>query len=93
MQDKIKVSEEIRVKVQRANIEMEGKRGVLAFMITSGTSLEDENYKKYEESYLESFKKFEQEKQEVEKNIVKVKYPNAIKWSLDYTTDEITVDY
>ena len=93
MQDKIKVSDDIVIKTQRANVEMEAKRGVLAFMISSGTPLEDENFKRYEESYMKAFEEFENTKQDVERNIVKAKHPNAINWVLDYNNKEITVTY
>lgn len=93
MQDKIKLNENEVIEVQKANVEMEAKRGVLAFMITSGTSLEDENYKKYEESYTASFKEFERLKHNIETTYVKSKYPNAINWSLDYNTNELLINY
>ena len=91
MQNKIKVDESIVSKVQKANVEMEAKRSLLAFLLSSGTSMEDEVYKNYEKSYFDSFYDFEKEKSNIEKNIVKSKYPNAINWSLDYETQEITV--
>lgn len=93
MQDKIKVDLDLCDKIQKANIEMEAKRGLLAFMISSGTSLEDDNYKKYEESYIKSFEDFEKLKLNLENTFVKSNFPNAINWSLDYNTQEITINY
>ena len=93
MQDKILVSDDIVTMVQKANIEMEAKRSLLAFLITSGTSIEDEVYKNYEKYYFDTYYEFEKAKQIIENDIVKTKYPDAINWSLDYDTKEITVTH
>lgn len=93
MVDTIIINEDIVKKIQKANVEMEAKRGVIAFMISSGTSLDDENYKNYEKSYIEAFKEFESLKKEFEDTVVKSKHPSVSNWSLNYNNNELTVNY
>lgn len=88
----ITIPEELRDKVQNADIERSARRDVITNIISNGTiEPTNEFFQKYQNEYNKSYFAFEKAKTEVEKNYVKKNYPEAINWNLDYNTCQVTI--
>ena len=84
----IRVSEEDRNAVQRANVDSASLANLITFMISNNMDLSNERFQDYERRYQEAFATFEKEKANIEKKYLKgINYSS---WSLDYETCEIT---
>lgn len=74
--------------VQRANIEAESTANLIAFMINNNVDISNERFLAYEEKYKTAFWAFETAKKDIEKKYLTGK--NAIDWTLNYETCELT---
>lgn len=83
----IRVSEEDRNAVQRANVDSASLANLITFMISNNMDISNERFQEYERRYQEAFSRFELEKSKIEKKYLKgLKFTS---WSLDYETCEI----
>lgn len=79
--------------IQRLNLEVESRRDIIAFMISSGMNVDNEVFLRYQNDYQSFYRDFETAKLIFEKSFVKAQYPTATSWSLDYQTNEVTINY
>lgn len=79
--------------IQRLNVETESRRDIIAFMLSSGMNIDNESFLRYQAEYQNFYRDFETSKTVFEKSFVKTQYPNATSWSLDYQTNEVTINY
>lgn len=79
--------------IQRLNVEAESRRNIIAYMLSSGMNIDSEAFLRYQAEYQNFYKDFETAKMVFEKSFVKTQYPNATSWSLDYQTNEVTINY
>jgi hypothetical protein len=84
----IKVSEEDRNMVQRADIECSARANLISFMISNNMDISSENFQRYQTEYQEKFLAFDEAKSLIEKKYLKG--VNASTWSLDYKTCELS---
>lgn len=88
MENIIRVTEEDRNAVQRANVESASLANLISFMIASNMDLSNERFQEYERKYQAAYAEFEAEKAKIEKKYLKgVKFSS---WTLDYESCEIT---
>lgn len=91
----ITIPEEVKNKVQRADIERCARRDIIAFILENNNdiNIDNERFQNYQKEYSEKFNNFEVLKSEIEKEYVKPNIGNyqAIRWNLDYNTNEITI--
>lgn len=86
----IMVSEEDRNMVQRADIEMSSRMNLISFMMSRNMDMDGEKFKRYEQEYQDKFLEFEKAK-----TYLSNKYLNginAVSWSLDYESCELTYE-
>ena len=84
----IRVSEEDRNAVQRANMDSASLANLISFMVANNIDISNERFQDYERRYQEAFSRFEQEKSKLEKKYLSGK--KFISWALDYESCEIT---
>lgn len=84
----IRVTEEDRNAVQRANVEASSLANLITFMISNNMDITNERFQDYEKRYQEAYGAFEREKAKIEKKYLVGL--NATSWALDYETCEIT---
>lgn len=84
----IRVSEEDRNTVQRANIESTSLANLISFMIANNMDVSNERFQEYERKYQEAFETFEKAKSMIEKKYLKNLKQTS--WTLDYESCEIT---
>lgn len=84
----IRVSEDDRNTVQRANVEMSSLANLIAFIISNNMDITNERFQEYEKKYQDAYLTFEKEKANIEKKYLKGL--NFTTWSLDYESCEIT---
>lgn len=88
----ITIPEELRDKVQRADIERSACRDIITYIIgKNDIDLSNERFLQYQQEYNNRFFAFENAKKEVERDYVKKNFNDAISWNLDYNTCEVTV--
>jgi hypothetical protein len=84
----IRVTEEDRNAVQRANVDSASLANLISYMISNNMDISNERFQEYERKYQEAFLNFEKEKTNIEKKYLKgLTYTS---WALDYETCEIT---
>lgn len=86
----IRVTEEDRDILQRADVECSSRMNIIAFMIQNNMSIDNDRFKTYQAEYNDYFFAFEKAKKEMEaKYLAGMKVNN---WSLDYATCELTYE-
>ena len=84
----IKISEEDRNKVQRADVEVASYQNIISYIIANNMDISNERFKEYEKRHQEAVLAFELAKNELQK-----KYLSNVKaahWNLDYVTCELS---
>lgn len=84
----IRVTEEDRNAVQRANVDSASLANLITYMISNNIDVSNERFQEYEKRYQEAFNRFELEKTKIEKKYLKGL--NVASWTLDYESCEIT---
>lgn len=88
----ITIPEELRDKVQKANIERDARRDILLYIIQNSINIPQEQINKYQDEYNEKFFAFEQAKEEIEKEyVIPTTNGKALNWSLDYHTCVVSI--
>lgn len=88
----ITIPEELKIKIQKADIERSACRDIITYLISQqDIDISNERFQRYQEEYSNKYFIFENFKKQVETDYVKKDYPNAIHWSLNYETNEITI--
>lgn len=88
MTNVIKVESADRDMVQRANIDSESMANLISIMVSNKIDVGNERFLDYEKRYKEAFWAFEKAKKEIENKYLSG--INAISWTLDYATCELT---
>ncbi len=87
----IKIPEELRNKVQKADIERSSRRDIITYILEKGIDISPERFDQYQHEYDEKYWAFEQGKQEIENNYVRQAIENPISWTLNYATCEVSI--
>lgn len=89
----ITIPEEVRNKVQKADIERSSRRDIITYIMEKDINISEERFKQYQKEYDEKFFEFEQAKNEIEKNyVVPATKGKASNWSLDYSSCVVTIN-
>ena len=95
MIEKIKIPEDEVLNIERLNFEYMTLKDNVCFLIDSHRNdvsfLESEIFKEYFKKEVEVFKKYELSKKELEKKYILSKYDQQVTWSLDFSTDTLTL--
>lgn len=86
----VKVPEGLVNLIESLQYEANARKDLLAFMLNNGMG-ETEGYTKYHYDYIEFSAKFDIAKRDFEQNFVKVKYPDAISWNLDFASNTVAI--
>lgn len=89
---KIKVDEGFCNAIQAACFEVDARKSIITFMLSTGMDISTEQFKKYQDEYNEFFVKAEMLKAQLENQYIKPLYDGKdYSWVLDYSTCEVTV--
>lgn len=92
MKKVVPMPEEFCNYVESLMYETNARKDVIAFMINSAI-LNQERFDQYHKEYLEFYAQYELVKQEIQKTYVDEVYGNqAIKWNLNFQTQELEID-
>ena len=88
----ITIPEELRTKVQRANVERDSRRDILLYIMQNNIEIPEERMQKYQKEYDEKFLEFEQAKDIVEKEyVMPATDKKALNWSLNYSDCVVSI--
>lgn len=88
----ITVPEEIRDRVQKANIERDARRDILLYIMQNDINIPEERIASYQKEYDEKYFEFEQAKTVIEKEyVMPATDGKALNWSLDYHTCIVSI--
>lgn len=84
---------ELNDKLERAYQDLLARQSIITYMMnsTSFNNIENENYKKYHQEYVEKFIEYDKIRNKVGKYYDLVKYGSNAYWSIDFSTRTITV--
>jgi len=92
MRKNIPMPEDFCNYVEGLMYETNARKDVIAFMLNSAI-LNQERFDQYHKEYLEFYAKYELVKNEIQKTYVDEVYGNqAIKWNLNFKTQELEID-
>lgn len=81
------IPEEIRNKVQKANVERDARRDILLYIMQNNIDIPKDRIARYQKEYDEKYFEFEQAKTMIENEYVKPAVNGKVlNWSLNYTT-------
>lgn len=81
---------EVVANVERYSYELEARKTVIAEMLSMNMDTSTDAFAKYQAELVRYKAMFEEAKKEIEKQYV-ADVPGSVKWSLDYTTRELTI--
>ena len=88
----ITVPEEIRNRVQKANVERDARRDILLYIMQNDINIPEERIVRYQKEYDEKYFEFEQAKSVIEKEyVVPATNGKTLNWSLDYATCVVSI--
>ena len=87
----IEIPEDVKNKVQRADIECSARRSIITAILEQDLTIPTERFNAYQKEYEDKFFAFESAKTEVEKEYVRTAVSSPASWVLDYNTNIITV--
>lgn len=89
----ITIPEKLRNDIQRANIERDSRKEIIVYILENNLNVSSERLNQYQKEYEDKFFLFESLKQELENTYIKPLDLNYKKWSLDYSTCEVSIEY
>lgn len=90
---KIAIPQEVVNKIQALNAEVDARKNLIAFMISSEMNISNEQFNNYQSEYLKYFVEFEEAKSNFEKEYVRTAIANPISWNLDYQECEVAITH
>ena len=89
----ITIPEELRTRVQRANVERDSRRDILLYIMShNDINISEERIAHYQKEYDEKYLEFEQAKTIIEKEyVMPATDGKALNWSLDYHTCIVSI--
>ena len=89
----ITIPEELRNRIQRANVERDSRRDILLYIMQNNLNIPEERIKQYQKEYDEKYFEFEKIKGIIEKEFVMPATNNtALNWSLNYDNCLVTIE-
>ena len=88
----IEVPEEVKSKVQRADVECSARRDIITHILEKNLDIPKERMDAYQKEYDDKFFAFEQAKGDIEREYVRKAVKNPLNWSLNYHTNMITIN-
>lgn len=87
----IEVPEEVKNRVQRADIEQSAHKEIIATILERNLNIPADRMDAYQKEYENKFFAFEEAKSDIEREYVRKAVKNPLNWTLDYHTNIITV--
>ena len=93
MEKIITIPEERTIEVQKADVERSARRDIIVYLMEHPEINVDENRRsEYQKEYDEKYLAFEQAKSRIERDfVIPTTEGKASNWTLDYSTNEITI--
>lgn len=90
----ITIPEELRNRIQRANVERDSRRDILLYIMQNNLNIPEERIKQYQKEYDEKYFEFEQMKAMIEKEYVQsiINNNQTSNWTLNYNDCIITIE-
>lgn len=89
---KIIVDHDFVTEIQKNSIEAEARKNIISFMISQEMNINCEQFKQYQDEYVEYFTTYEMLKDQLYKLYIQPLQINSeINWELDYSNDELTL--
>lgn len=90
----VTIPEELRNKVQRANIERDSRRDILLYIMQNNLNISEERIANYQKEYDEKYYEFEQMKSIIEKEYIQpiINNNQTSNWTLNYNNCIITIE-
>lgn len=87
------IPEELRTRVQRANVERDSRRDILLYIMShDDIDISEERIARYQKEYDEKYLEFEQAKSIIEKEyVMPTTDGKALNWSLNYHTCVVSI--
>jgi hypothetical protein len=76
--------------LERLQYEVEAKISIIAYALSM--NIDSERFIEYQNDYVNTFKKYQDKKSEVERRFVRTVVQNPNKWNLDFKSGEIVID-
>ncbi len=90
----INVPQETVTKIQALQYECESRKGLLAFMLDKGGSVESEGFRAYHREYTDFNARYEQAKEDMQKTVLEPQVPGRLlTWKLDFASGEAECEY
>ncbi len=89
----ITIPKELRDNIQRANIEKDSRKEIIVYILENNLNVSSDRINQYQKEYEDKFFLFESLKQELENTYIKPLKLNYKKWSLNYSTCQVSIDY
>jgi hypothetical protein len=87
----IEVPEEVKNRVQRADVEQSAHKEIIATILERNLNIPADRMAAYQKEYENKFFAFEEAKTDIEREYVRKAVKNPLNWTLDYHTNIITV--
>lgn len=92
--ERIKIDEEITLKIEALQYEIDTRRDIITFMLASDMNTETESFKKYSKELTEFKIQYEEAKKLIEEDyVIPMMEKQKCNWTLDFSTSEITINY
>ncbi len=90
----INVPQETVNEIQGLQYECESRKGLLAFMLDKGGSVESEGFREYHREYTDFNARYEQAKEDMQKTVLEPQVPGRLlTWKLDFASGEAECEY
>lgn len=86
----IEISKELCDKIEALQYEVESRKDLIAFIISNDMKTSSSQFERYNQEYLEFYKKYNLAKQEM----VRTYFPdvNYLSWNLDFASRTVTIE-
>ena len=93
MEKIINVPTEVLKNIQNLHTEVDSRKELIAFILTTNMPINSSNFNIYQNEYVKYYNLFEEAKNNFEQEYVRANVNNPISWSLNYKTSQVTIIY
>ena len=87
----VQVSSDVCELIEALQYEVESRKEIISFMLSSGMDIHSDSFKKYEKQYIDFFIQYNEAKNRLEADFVRPFANEFETWNLDFTTQIITI--
>ena len=78
--------------LERLQYEVDSRKSILSYMISSDMNINSDGFNIYQNDYLNSYKAYNNKKRDVEIKFIKPIIKNPKSWRLDFVTGELIIE-